>query len=97
MALVEFRKFIVDYEVHSERQLLLLILHRQEQIMGDTTALAAAVAQLKVDVAALLAAQVPPVDDQPAIDAATTDVQAVDATVVAATPAAPAPPAAPAE
>ena len=87
MALVEFRKFIVDYEVHSERQLLLLILHRQEGIMADFTALDAAIAQLQSDVAALIAAQVPPVDDQPAVDSAAASVTAIDATVQAALPA----------
>jgi len=53
-------------------------------IMADTSKLTAATAKLSADVDALIAAQANA--GQPAIDAATDAVNAVDAKVVAATP-----------
>ena len=67
-----------------------LLLHEERLlgvIMADLTRLNAAVAKLTTDVDAFLAAQP---NDQPAIDAAATVVEAADAKVVAATPAPPA-------
>lgn len=58
---------------------------------ADFTALNSAVEKLKTDVGALIAAQSPDVQSQ--IDAATTAVNAVDSTVMAATPAPLTPPA----
>jgi len=62
---------------------LLFLLWRDKKMAADFTALNAAVAKLKTDVDALIAAQ-PNV--QPQIDVATAAVEAVDATVLAATP-----------
>jgi len=54
------------------------------RIMADTSKLTAATAKLSADVDALIAAQANA--GQPAVDAATDAVNAVDAKVVAATP-----------
>ena len=51
--------------------------------MADTSKLTAEVAKLQADVNSLLASSA---NDQPAIDAATAAVAALDASVVAATP-----------
>ena len=67
-----------------------LLLHEErllERLMANLDRLNAAVAKLTTDVDAFLAAQP---NDQPAIDAAATVVEAADAKVVAATPAPPA-------
>lgn len=54
-----------------------------EKLMADFTALNAAVADLSTKVDALNAkpAPVPPVDDQPAVDAVTAQVEAVAAKI----------------
>ena len=59
-----------------------------EKIMADTSKLTAAVGKLSTDVDALIASES---GTQPAIDAATSAVEAVDAKVTAATPAPPTP------
>jgi hypothetical protein len=60
-----------------------------EDIMGDLTALNAALTELQTDVTALLASA----NDQAAIDTATSTVTTLDTQVKAALPAPPAPPA----
>lgn len=82
-----------------DRELLLLILEGEHEIMADFTALNAAITKLQSDVDALTAGTSAAVAaaeaaNQSSVDAATAAVQAVDATVVAATPA-PAPSPAP--
>lgn len=72
----------------SDRELSLLI---WETIMADFTALNAALAKVQTDLTTLLAAQQPPVSDQPAVDAATAMVADLDAKIVAATPPPPPP------
>lgn len=61
------------------------VLHKLEKIMADFTALNAAVADLSTKVDALNAkpAPVPPVDDQPLVDAVTTQVVAITAKIPA--------------
>ena len=56
----------------------------RRKLMEDFTALNAAIAKLQADVNTLIAAKTQ--NNQAAIDAATTAVNAVDATVLAATP-----------
>lgn len=70
--------------------LLISIRRMVKKNMADTTKLTAAVAQLGTDVSKLLASSA---NDQPAIDAATAAVTALDQQVVTSTPAAPAAPA----
>lgn len=62
--------------------LVIVLLVRQGRLMDNTDALTAAVAKLQTDVDTLLAK--PPASVQPAIDAATAAVDAIDAKVVAA-------------
>lgn len=69
-------------QVERER-LLERLLESQEKIMSDLSKLNSTTAKLSTDVDALIASQT---SDQPAIDAATAAVQAVDDKVIAATP-----------
>jgi len=68
--------------------ILFAVLSERGHIMEDFTKLNASIAKLQADVTSLIAATkpVPPVSQQPAIDAAQSAVDALDATVVAAMP-----------
>jgi len=67
---------------------LLFLLWRDKKMAEDFTALNAAISKLQADVATLIASKTQ--TNQAAIDSATAAVNAVDASVVAATPAPPA-------
>lgn len=64
---------------------LLTVIYNQENLMADFTALNAAVADVsaKIDALAAKPAPVPPVDDQPAVDAITAQVAAIAAKIPA--------------
>lgn len=69
--------------------LLISIQRKVKKNMADTSKLTAITAKIQTDVAALLASSA---NDQPAIDASTAVLTALDTTVLAAIPAAPATP-----
>lgn len=68
----------------TERHLLVHMVKTQDKIMSDFSKLNADIADLSAKVDALIAKQVPPpVDEQPAVDAAAAAVEAIVAKIPA--------------